>query len=212
MHSEQSLGMTQLKKTRSMLSLSKPLILGSNSPRRQQILRDAGFSFQVQVLPTEEDFPEDMPSQDVPVFLALKKAEAFRSLLENNLVLTADTVVRINEKILNKPIDAADARRMLRLLSGQTHEVTTGVCLMSAEQTWSFADTARVHFRELTEWEIDYYLEACRPFDKAGAYGVQDFIGMVGIDRIEGSYFTVMGLPIHRVYAQLVEAGFLQTV
>ncbi|WP_369679226.1 Maf family nucleotide pyrophosphatase [Siphonobacter sp. BAB-5385] len=188
------------------------MILGSNSPRRQQILRDAGFSFQVQVLPTEEDFPEDMPSQDVPVFLALKKAEAFRSLLENNLVLTADTVVRINEKILNKPIDAADAWRMLRLLSGQTHEVTTGVCLMSAEQTWSFADTARVHFRELTEWEIDYYLEACRPFDKAGAYGVQDFIGMVGIDRIEGSYFTVMGLPIHRVYAQLVEAGFLQTV
>ncbi|MDQ1086277.1 MULTISPECIES: Maf family nucleotide pyrophosphatase [unclassified Siphonobacter] len=186
-----------------MLLLTQPLILGSNSPRRQQILRDAGFSFQVQVLPTEEDFPEDMPSQEVPVFLARKKAEAFRPVLENNLVLTADTVVRINEKILNKPTDPADARRMLKLLSGHTHEVTTGVCLMSAEQTLSFADTARVHFRELTDWEIDYYLEACRPFDKAGAYGVQDFIGMVGIDWLEGSYFTVMGLPIHRVYEAL---------
>lgn len=186
-----------------MLLLSKPLILGSNSPRRQQILKDAGFSFQVQVLPTEEDFPEDMPSQEVPVFLARKKAEAFRPVLENNLILTADTVVRINEKILNKPIDAADARKMLRLLSNQTHEVTTGVCLMSAEETLTFVDTARVHFRELTDWEIDYYLEACRPFDKAGAYGVQDFIGMVGIDRLEGSYFTVMGLPIHRVYEAL---------
>lgn len=183
-----------------MLVLSRPLLLGSNSPRRQQILRDAGFPFSVEVHPTDEDFPADMPTEEVPVFLARKKAEAFRENLGEKLVLTADTVVRINEKILNKPTSPEEAAAMLRGLSGQTHEVTTGVCLMGQEETIAFADTARVRFRELTDWEIRYYLETCRPFDKAGSYGVQDFIGMVGIDRIEGSYFTVMGLPVHRVY------------
>lgn len=141
-----------------------------------------------------------MPTDEVPVFLARKKAEAFRENLGEKLVLTADTVVRINEKILNKPTGPGEAAEMLRGLSGHTHEVTTGVCLMGEEGTIAFADTARVRFRELTEQEIRYYLETCHPFDKAGSYGVQDFIGMVGIDRLEGSYFTVMGLPVHRVY------------
>ncbi|MFT4033344.1 MAG: Maf family nucleotide pyrophosphatase [Siphonobacter sp.] len=186
-----------------MLTLLRPLVLGSNSPRRKQILHDAGFSFTVEVRPTDELFPESMPTKEVPVYLAQQKAEAFRHTLTNELILTSDTVVRINDKILNKPSNPEAARHMLRLLSGKTHEVTTGVCLMSREETFSFSDTAAVHFRDLTESEISYYLNACQPFDKAGSYGVQDFIGMVGIDRIEGSYFTVMGLPIHRVYEVL---------
>jgi septum formation protein len=135
--------------------------------------------------------------------LARKKAEAFRDELGNQIILTADTIVVIDKDILNKPKDASEAREMLRKLSGRQHQVITGVCVMTAENTESFIDIAEVFFRELTDWEIDYYIETCRPFDKAGSYGVQDFIGMVGIPRMEGSYFTVMGLPVHKVYEAL---------
>lgn len=186
-----------------MLFLSQPLVLGSNSPRRQQILRDAGFDFTVSVKPTDETFPTGLPTDEVPGYLARQKAEAFRAESETSLVLTADTVVRVDEHILNKPADYAEGRDMLRRLSGRAHLVTTGVCLLHRGEFRVFADTAQVVFRALTDAEIAYYLHACRPFDKAGAYGVQDFIGMVGIERIEGSYFTVMGLPIHRVYEAL---------
>lgn len=186
-----------------MLTLSQPLVLGSNSPRRRQILQDAGFSFTTRALDTDESFPSGLPSEDVPGYLARRKAEAFDHEAPNALILTADTVVRINGEILNKPTDAADAHRMLRQLSGRRHQVTTGVCLRDGDRYAVFSDTAAVFFRELTDAEIRYYLDVCRPFDKAGAYGVQDFIGMVGIERIEGSYFTVMGLPIHRVYEAL---------
>lgn len=186
-----------------MLSLSSPFLLGSASPRRQQILRDAGFSFEVRVKPTDETFPGDLPSAEVPGFLARKKAAEFLEDSQGALVLTADTVVRVDEVILNKPANTAEAFSMLRTLSGREHLVTTGVCLLHEGRFEVFADTASVFFRELSDAEIDYYLETCRPFDKAGAYGVQDFIGMVGIERIEGSYFTVMGLPIHRVYETL---------
>lgn len=186
-----------------MLTLSQPLVLGSNSPRRRQILRDAGFPFTARALDTDESFPAHLPSEEVPGYLARRKAEAFGDESANSLILTADTVVRINGEILNKPVDPTDAHRMLRLLSGQWHQVTTGVCLRDGEAYTVFSDTAAVFFRELSDAEIRYYLEVGRPFDKAGAYGVQDFIGMVGIERIEGSYFTVMGLPIHRVYERL---------
>ncbi|MCU0469797.1 MAG: Maf family protein [Arcicella sp.] len=186
-----------------MLKLSKPLILASNSPRRQQLLRDAGFDFSVQVKDTNEDFPKNMPAPEVPAFLARKKAEAFREELDNQIILTADTIVVIDNEILNKPKDTAEARQMLRKLSAQQHQVITGVCVMTQENTESFIDVAQVFFRELTDKEIDYYIETCKPFDKAGAYGVQDFIGMVGIPRMEGSYFTVMGLPVHKVYDAL---------
>ncbi|MCY7350955.1 MAG: Maf family nucleotide pyrophosphatase [Cytophagaceae bacterium] len=185
------------------LTLAYPLLLGSNSPRRQQILRDAGFQFEVRTKPTEEDFPPELPAIEVPGYLARKKAEAFSPESETALILTADTVVRVDEVILNKPANPAEARQMLQQLSGRMHLVTTGVCLLHRGRFEVFADTARVFFRPLSEWEISYYLDACRPFDKAGAYGVQDFIGMVGIERIEGSYFTVMGLPVHRVYEAL---------
>ncbi len=186
-----------------MLKLNKTLLLASNSPRRQQLLRDAGFEFTVKVKDTNEDFPKTMPVDEVPAFLARKKAEAFREELGNQIILTADTIVVIDKDILNKPKDASEAREMLRKLSGRQHQVITGVCVMTAESTESFIDVAEVFFRELSDWEIDYYIENCRPFDKAGSYGVQDFIGMVGIPRMEGSYFTVMGLPVHKVYEAL---------
>ena len=186
-----------------MLQLNKPLILASNSPRRQQLMRDAGFEFTVKVKDTNEDFSKTMPAQEVPQYLACKKAEAFRLELNNEIVLTADTIVVVDNEILNKPKDALEASQMLRKLSGRQHQVITGVCIMTQENTESFIDIADVFFRELTDLEIDYYIKTCRPFDKAGAYGVQDFIGMVGIPRMEGSYFTVMGLPVHKVYEGL---------
>ena len=186
-----------------MLQLNQPLILASNSPRRQQLMRDAGFEFTVKVKDTNEDFPETMPAKEVPAFLARKKAEAFRDELENQIILTADTIVVIDDEILNKPKDTIEATQMLRKLSGKQHQVITGVCIMTTEHTETFIDIAQVFFRELTDWEIEYYIETCKPFDKAGAYGVQDFIGMVGIPKMEGSYFTVMGLPVHKVYEAL---------
>lgn len=186
-----------------MLKLNKPLLLASNSPRRQQLMRDAGFEFTVKVKDTDEDFPKTMPAVEVPAYLARKKAEAFRQELGNQIILTADTIVVIENEILNKPKDDLEASQMLRKLSGRQHQVITGVCIMTQESTESFIDIANVFFRELTDLEIDYYIKTCRPFDKAGAYGVQDFIGMVGIPRMEGSYFTVMGLPVHKVYEAL---------
>lgn len=186
-----------------MFQLTRPLILASNSPRRQQLMRDAGFEFTVRVKDTNEDFPETMPSEEVPAYLARKKAEAFRAEMENQIILTADTIVVVGDEILNKPKDATEATEMLRKLSGRRHQVITGVCVMTTDHTKTFIDVAQVFFRELTDFEINYYIETCKPFDKAGAYGVQDFIGMVGISRMEGSYFTVMGLPVHKVYEAL---------
>jgi septum formation protein len=186
-----------------MLSLQKPLILASNSPRRQQLLRDAGFVFEVRVKPTDEDFPIAMPAEEVPVFLAQKKAQAFQTESHQALILTADTIVVVDGQILNKPQDTQEATAMLRLLSGRSHQVMTGLCLLHQGHAQVHLDVATVHFNSLSDTEIQYYIDQCRPFDKAGSYGVQDFIGMVGIPRIEGSFFTVMGLPMHLVYAAL---------
>ena len=186
-----------------MLQLNRPLILASNSPRRQQLMRDTGFEFIVKIKDTNEDFPKTMPANEVPEYLARKKAEAFRQELEDEIIMTADTIVVIDNEILNKPKDELEASEMLRKLSGRQHQVITGVCIMTQENTETFIDIANVFFRELTDIEINYYIKTCRPFDKAGAYGVQDFLGMVGIPRMEGSYFTVMGLPVHKVYEAL---------
>lgn len=183
--------------------LSKPLILASNSPRRKEIMSNAGYDFSVKVIPTDEAFPEDMPAERVPVFLAENKAKCFENELHDEIILCADTVVVVDNQIINKPENKADAQRMLKLLSGKTHRVITGVCVLTKEEMNSFADTTFVQFKELSDWEIDNYIEKCMPFDKAGAYGVQDFIGMIGIPRIEGSFYTVMGLPIHKVYEAL---------
>lgn len=182
------------------IQLSKPLVLASNSPRRKEIMANAGFSFEVKVKPTDEAFSSEMPVEDVPIFLAKTKALCFEEELGDELILCADTVVIIDNQILNKPADAAEAKTMLQTLSGKTHRVITGVCILSKNETITFADTAFVTFKELSDWEIEHYIKVCRPFDKAGAYGVQDFIGMIGIPEIKGSFYTVMGLPIHKVY------------
>ncbi len=187
-----------------MFPLTYPLVLASGSPRRRQLMADAGFAFTVETRPTDEAFPADMPVDAVAEFLARQKAAEFMTDLGQRLVLCADTVVILDGQILNKPVDAADAHRMLRSLSGRAHRVRTGVCLLSPDGLTSFTDEATVYFADLTDEEIDYYIRVCQPFDKAGAYGAQDFIGLVGVHRLEGSFYTVMGLPTHRVYQALL--------
>jgi septum formation protein len=166
-------------------------------------MKEAGFEFRVEVRSTEEDFPLDMPPAEVAEYLARHKAEQFSRDLGEELVLCADTIVVVDSTILNKPADAAEAGTMLRMLSGRTHQVITGLCLLSGEGSQVVSDVAHVTFRELVQMEIDYYIQQYRPFDKAGAYGIQEWIGMVGIERIEGSYYTIMGLPVHKVYQLL---------
>ena len=186
-----------------MFQLTKPLILASNSPRRKQLLQETGFNFQVEVLPTDESFPDNIPTHEVAGYISAQKAEVFRNLHPEKIILTADTVVIIGETILNKPKDIPDAVRMLKMLSGNTHEVTTAVSLLADDHVYTISDTALVSFRTLEETEINYYIEHYKPFDKAGAYGIQEWIGMVGINRIEGSFYTIMGLPVHVVYQLL---------
>jgi septum formation protein len=185
------------------MELTRPLILASNSPRRQQLLRQLGIPFKVEVRPTDERFPSDMPVAEVPAFLARQKAEQFRADVGDALVLCADTVVVVDNDILNKPAGAEEAARMLRRLSGRAHQVITGLCLWSADDVVTDTDTATVVFKTLEEAEIAHYISTFQPFDKAGAYGIQEWIGMIGVDRIEGSFYTIMGLPVHRVYQLL---------
>lgn len=180
--------------------MSIPIILGSSSPRRQYLMQQAGFEFTIQKPDVDEDFPNDMPVENVAKFLAEKKAKALASFIDNHIVVTADTVVIIDQSILNKPTDFNEAFDMLQMLSGRTHHVRTGVCITYQKEKVLFDDVTVVTFSKLTKKEIEYYIHQHKPFDKAGAYGAQDFIGMIGIGKIEGSYFNVMGLPIHRVY------------
>ncbi|HWA33016.1 MAG TPA: Maf family nucleotide pyrophosphatase [Cyclobacteriaceae bacterium] len=188
-----------------MNTLKQPLILASTSPRRQFLMKEAGFEFRVEKPDADESFPDYMPVEMVPRFLAEKKAEAFKSRLKDEIVMTADTVVIINGKILNKPADTTEAINMLTALSGKTHKVITAVCLLSQEKQDLFHDTTKVTFKNLTSDEIEFYIDTCKPFDKAGSYGAQDWLGMVGIEKINGSYFNVMGLPMHKVYRHLME-------
>ena len=191
-----------------MLQLRYPLVLASGSPRRKQLMTDAGFTFTIETRPTDESFPASMPADDVAQYLAQQKAAQFRHDLGNRIVLCADTVVLVDNRILNKPQDTNEAYQMLRMLAGRTHRVRTGVCIlapgqMSQPEAISLTDETIVHFAHLTDEEISYYIRECQPFDKAGSYGAQDFIGLVGIERLEGSFYTVMGLPTHRVYQAL---------
>lgn len=181
------------------------LILASNSPRRRELLSGIDVEYEVMTLPDiDESYPDDIPHEEIPEYLAKKKAAAYISLLEEDtLLVTADTVVLLHERIFGKPADKEDARRMLKDLSGETHRVVTGVCLTSKQKQVCFSDVAYVTFGQLTDEEIDYYVEKYNPTDKAGAYGVQEWIGYVGVERIEGSYFNVMGLPIYKLYREL---------
>jgi septum formation protein len=166
-------------------------------------MKEAGFDFTVEKPDVEEDFPVEMPVDLVAKYLASKKAEFFRPQILNEIIVTADTVVILENRIMNKPADRKEAIQMLTQLSGKTHLVMTGVCILSKEKEESFDDTTEVTFQSLTQKEIEYYVDSYKPFDKAGAYGAQDWIGMVAIQKITGSYFNVMGLPIHKVYQHL---------
>ena len=200
------------------------IILASNSPRRRELLAGLDVNFEVKVLNgIDESYPDDLDAYQVAEFIAQKKAEAYRSLLneeessaEENLILTADTVViapAANEQndqegkgiILGKPKTADDAVHMLRMLSGKTHHVVTGVCLTTKEGQRHFSVTTEVSFKELTDWEINYYISHYKPFDKAGAYGIQEWIGYIGCTGLNGSYFNVMGLPVQRIYEEMLK-------
>ncbi|MCB0493385.1 MAG: septum formation protein Maf [Cyclobacteriaceae bacterium] len=180
------------------------LILASSSPRRQFLMKEAGFDFTLEKPEGDESFSSSMPVNEVPGFLAEKKAKSIAyKIQDDDVILTSDTVVILEGQILNKPQDRADAIAMLTQLSGKTHTVITAVCLLSKSKKDCFEDSTKVTFKELSEEEIIHYVDRYHPFDKAGAYGAQDWIGMVAITKIEGSYFTVMGLPMHKVYTHL---------
>jgi septum formation protein len=167
-------------------------------------MKEAGFVFTVEKPDVDESFPKELPSDQVAKYLAEKKAEVFRLSMKDEIVVTADTIVILEDRILNKPLDRTEALSMLGDLSGNTHKVITGVCILSKEKEESFDDTTEVTFQKLTKDEIKFYVDNYKPFDKAGAYGAQDWIGMVAIQKIVGSYFNVMGLPIHKVYQHLI--------
>ena len=167
-------------------------------------MKEAGFDFTVEKPDVDEIFPPELPADQVAKYLAEKKAEVFRLAMKDEIVVTADTIVLLEKKILNKPADRSEALSMLSDLSGNTHKVITGVCILSKEKEISFDDTTDVTFQKLTKQEIEFYVDHYKPYDKAGAYGAQDWIGMVAIQKIVGSYFNVMGLPIHKVYQHLI--------
>ena len=189
------------------MELKYKLILASNSPRRKELLAGLGVPFEVRVLQDiDEHYPENLPVNEVARYIAKEKADAYRRIVAaDELIITADTVVIVGDEILGKPMDEADAVRMLRLLSGRTHQVTTGVCLLTAEKERCFDVTTDVTFKALTDEEIHYYVDRYRPFDKAGAYGIQEWIGYIGVTGLNGSYYNVMGLPVQRIYQELTK-------
>lgn len=193
------------------------LILASNSPRRRELLGGLDIPYEVHVIKgIDESYPNSLPVNEVAGFIAQKKAVPYKEwfadaqyvpsdikMTGNTVIVTADTVVAVDDEILGKPVSRDDAHRMLRLISGRTHQVFTGVCLLSAKYEKSFSVCTDVTFRELTDEEIYYYIDHYKPFDKAGAYGIQEWIGYIGVTRLEGSYFNVMGLPVQRINDEL---------
>jgi len=183
----------------------KRILLASKSPRRHYLLKELGIEFEpVDDFQDDEFYPEELPFEEIPVFLAKKKADKCNELLDKNCILiTADTIVLCKNSVLNKPGSYDEAHQMLNDLSDNKHTVITGVCLRSAEKETTFIATTDVYFTKLSDNEIDYYLRKFKPFDKAGAYGIQEWIGYIGVEKINGSYFNVMGLPIQKVYKEL---------
>ncbi|MBU3813054.1 MAG: septum formation protein Maf [Candidatus Bacteroides intestinipullorum] len=181
------------------------IVLASQSPRRKELLAGLGLEYETRVLPdVDESFPPELTGGDIPMYIAREKAEAYRpSLSADELLITADTIVWLGGTVLGKPVDRDDALRMLGLLSGRTHEVYTGVCLTTIRWQHTFTARTEVRFCSLDEEEITWYVDRYRPFDKAGAYGVQEWIGYVGVEHIAGSYFNIMGLPVQRLYREL---------
>ncbi len=183
------------------------LILGSKSPRRQELLKGIFSDFEIRVKEIDESFPSTLKKQEIPVFLSQQKAKAFNEELKssNDLLITCDTIVWINDHALNKPTDKKEAVKMLEELSGKMHQVFTGVTLSTAHKTVSFFESTNVYFKKLSEDEINFYIDNFKPYDKAGAYGVQEWMGFAGMIRIEGCFFNVMGLPLSKLYSELAK-------
>jgi septum formation protein len=182
------------------------IVLASKSPRRQELMKGLDISFEVRTMEVDESFPPALQREEIPLFLSKLKAQAFLpEMKENEVVITADTVVWVNDHVLNKPEDRDEAIAMVNELSGNHHVVYTGVTITTKDKALSFYDETKVYFEALTQEEIEYYIDKYQPYDKAGSYGVQEFIGYMGISKLEGSYFNVMGLPVHQVYKKLME-------
>lgn len=175
------------------------IILGSASPRRQSILKELGLDFTVKTLPVDEIFPNHLQRENIAIFLAELKAKEFK-VSQNEVIITGDTIVWHNNKSLNKPKNAVESKEMLQSLSGQSHEVISSVCIKTNDQIMSTYDVTKVFFKNLSESEIDYYINNFKPYDKAGAYGIQEWIGQIGVTKIEGSFYNVMGLPTLKIY------------
>lgn len=190
-----------------MKNLGYKLILASNSPRRKELLAGLDLEFETRVIPgIDETYPSDLPVGQIPLYISQKKSEAYRrGMADGELIITADTIVACDGQILGKPADRDDAVRMLEMLAGKRHQVITGVTFATKSSTRSFSVSTDVWFSKLTDAEISYYVDRYRPFDKAGAYGIQEWIGYVGVERIEGSYFNVVGLPVQRLYRELLQ-------
>ncbi|MEZ5195028.1 MAG: Maf-like protein [Bacteroidales bacterium] len=186
---------------------SYKIILASRSPRRQQLLNKLGLAFEVSPMDVDESYPSHLIHEEIALYLSELKAQAFKvsDLCDNCLVISADTIVWQDGKVLPKPKDYEDAVRILKTLSGNVHEVITGVSLRSKSRMKSFHSITKVYFKKLTREEIDYYIANYKPFDKAGAYGIQEWIGCIGIEKIEGSYFNVVGLPVQKLYSELAD-------
>ena len=180
------------------------VILASGSPRRHQFFKDLDIDFSIQLKEIEEIYPKELKAAEITDFLAELKSKAFRDLKEEDLLITSDTIVWFEEKALGKPKDAKEAFTMLKALSNKKHQVITSVSLKSTVFQKIINDITTVSFKELTDEEIHYYIDQYKPFDKAGGYGIQEWIGFIGIDKIEGSYFNVVGLPVHKLYKELM--------
>ena len=179
------------------------ILLGSNSPRRKELLKELGFNFSVVKIDCEESYPEHLPVSEIAGYLSELKSSAFETLEEEEILLTADTIVVLNQTVLGKPENEAQAREMLERLSGKVHQVFTGITVRTLEKTITQTDVAQVEFDKISSEEIDFYIKNYQPFDKAGSYGIQEWLGMAKIRRISGSFFTIMGLPTHLVYKLL---------
>lgn len=183
---------------------TKNLILASKSPRRQELLKGLGLKFEIKTKDTDESYNSNLSPSEICSYLAEKKALAFKDeVFENDVVITSDTIVSLNGEILEKPLNKEEAVKMLLKLSGNQHSVFTGVCLYSTQTKTVFFDETKVFFKSLTREEIEYYVDNFKPFDKAGSYGIQEWIGYIGIEKIEGDYFNVMGLPLNKLYDKL---------
>ena len=183
------------------------VILASNSPRRKELLAGLGVDYEVRTLPdVDESYPETLQGADIPLYIAKEKADAYVAMMQpGELMITADTIVWLDGKVLGKPRDRGDALQMLRTMSGRTHEVFTGVCITTTDWQRSFTAQTEVRFATLSEEEIAYYVDNFQPMDKAGAYGVQEWIGFIGVENISGSYYNIMGLPVQKLYRELLK-------